>query len=375
MHFTYKYINHEIEKFQAYLDFLFYEVWCVASGDFDEEKLNGNPELKQIYIDLGNIDINQKGGTSAKFFNSHIEKIYAEFLKLDQTQIERLKVGYAANNNIEAICTDKSTLPLLYSELKEEHPELTKLLKSFYEKLYGSESPFNLKIFGNLNKYIIRSHYFDFMKANKREVCPFCGLTHLKGNNHDCREAYDHYLPKSLYPFSPLNFKNLAPICHECNSSYKKVKIPIEQRDPLNKKMKRGFAFYPYAEQHPVIKFDVKLKSTDIKNLTPTDIDVEISSAGSEEQIESWKRVFGLDERYKATLCNPDDGRAWVNSIIEGYDNALSLGTTLTREQYYQAQYIDAAFQPVTEKGFIKAPFLAACKDGGVFDNQRLSTS
>ena len=79
-------------------------------------------------------------------------------------------------------------------------------------------------------------------------------------------------------------------------------------------------------------------------------------------------RVFGLEERYKASLCSPDDGKAWVNSIIEGYDNAIALGSTLTRAQYFEAQYIDAKFQPETEKGFIKAPFLEACKNKGVFN-------
>ena len=49
MIFTYKYIDHEIEKFQKILDFLFYDVWLFAEGTFDVEKLNGNLILKDIY--------------------------------------------------------------------------------------------------------------------------------------------------------------------------------------------------------------------------------------------------------------------------------------------------------------------------------------
>lgn len=369
MHFTYTYIEHEVEKFQEYLDFLFYEVWCKADGDFDAEKLNGNPDLKQIYIDLGNIEIDAKGGKSANFFNSHIESIYAEFLKLTVDQIDKLKAGYEANNNVEGLCTDKNVVPLLYADFTEEEKDLAKLLKSFYGNLYGSSSPFNLVIFGDLKNNILPNHYFEFMEENKREVCPFCGLTHLKSNNHGCREAYDHYLPKALYPFNPLNFRNLAPMCNECNSSYKKAKIPIKDSDPIDKDKDRKFAFYPYSDISPSISCNVNLNSSNISALTPADIELEIVSAGNEEQIESWKRVFGLDERYKASLCSPDDGKAWVNSIIEGYNNAVALGSPLTREQYYNAQYFDAAFQPETEKGFIKAPFLAACKEIGVFDH------
>jgi len=368
MHFTYKYIEHDVEKFQEYLDFLFYEVWCKADGEFDAEKLNGNPELKQIYIDLGKIEIDQKGGKSADFFNSHIKNIYAEFLKLDNDQIDSLKAGYEANNNVEGLCTSKDIIPLLYSELKKTHKVLSKLLKSFYKKLYGSESPFNLVVFGDLKKELIPSHYFQFMEENGREVCPFCALLHLKGNNHGCREAYDHYLPKALYPFNPMNFKNLAPMCNECNSSYKKTKIPIDRSNPLKGDVQRELAFYPYGTESPDIKFEVKLNSTKIGTLTPDDIEVQITAEGFEEQIQSWKRVFGLEERYKATLCSPDDGKAWINSIIEGHEIAKAQGSTLTKEQFYEAQYIDAAFQPQTEKGFIKAPFLQACKEQGIFD-------
>ena len=161
------------------------------------------------------------------------------------------------------------------------------------------------------------------MEANKREVCPFCGLLHLKANNHGCREAYDHYLPKAIFPFSPINFKNLAPMCNECNSSYKTTKVPIEKSNPVEDEEARKLAFYPYAEDSPTIKFQVQINTADINNLVPDDIQIEITSAENDEQIESWIRVFGLEERYKASLCSPDDGKAWVNSIIEGYDNAV----------------------------------------------------
>lgn len=363
MHFTYQYIKHDIEELQEILDFLFYDVWCKAEGEFDADKLDGHPKLKQIYIDLGNTE-----GVAATFFNSHVENIYAEFLKLDEDQINQLKEGYKNNNNIEGLCTDKTIQPLLYKQIEAEHPDLAKLFKSFYGNLYGSSSPFNLVIFGDMKNKLIPDHYFKLMKANKREVCPFCGLLHLKANNHGCREAYDHYLPKAIFPFSPMNFKNLAPMCNECNSSYKTTKIPIEKSNPVEDEEARKLAFYPYAEDSPNIEFQVQINTADIDSLVPKGIEIEITSAGYDEQIESWVRVFGLEERYKASLCSPDDGKAWVNSIIDGYNNAVALGSTLTREQYYEAQYIDAKFQPETEKGFIKAPFLESCKDKGVFN-------
>ncbi|MEO0584230.1 MAG: hypothetical protein AAF135_18595 [Bacteroidota bacterium] len=345
------------------LDFLFFEVWCKADGEFDADKLDRHPRLKQIYIDLGNTE-----GIAATFFNSHVENIYAEFLKLEENEINYLKEGYRNNNNIEGLCTDKTIQPLQYKDIEAKNIALAKLLKDFYGSLYGSSSPFNLVIFDDLKNKLIPDHYFKFMEANKREVCPFCGLLHLKANNHGCREAYDHYLPKAKYPFNSVNFKNLAPMCNECNSSYKKAKVPIEKRNPLEDEEVRKLAFYPYAEDSPNVEFQVQIHTADINSLVPDDITIEITSAGYDEQIESWKRVFGLEERYKASMCSPDDGKAWVNSILGGYDNAVALGYKKSREDYYEAQYFDAMFQPQTEKGFIKAPFLAACKSKGVFD-------
>ena len=39
-------------------------------------------------------------------------------------------------------------------------------------------------------------------------LCPFCGLGDIKGVHHTKRETYVHYLPKALYPFNSINFRN-----------------------------------------------------------------------------------------------------------------------------------------------------------------------
>lgn len=151
MLFTYKYVQHDAEKLQEFLDFLFYEVWLMAEGDFDAEKLNGCPELKQIYIDFGNLDL--KWGN---FFNRSIERIYAEFEKINDDDFKlELFDSYHANNNIEILCNDKTKIPKSYAEIKAKNPELEGALNYFYSKLYGTESPFNLEAFGQLNKKII----------------------------------------------------------------------------------------------------------------------------------------------------------------------------------------------------------------------------
>jgi hypothetical protein len=55
----------------------------------------------------------------------------------------------------------------------------------------------------------IELHYKDFVKVNDEDRCPFCGINDLKGQYVERREAYDHYLPKDIYPFNSINFLNL----------------------------------------------------------------------------------------------------------------------------------------------------------------------
>ncbi|CAM3624920.1 hypothetical protein FLGE108171_06800 [Flavobacterium gelidilacus] len=370
MLFTYNYIPHHIEKLQEYLDFLFFEVWCKADGDFNVDKLENHGELQQIYIDLGNLE-----GAWASFFNGSIETIYKEFLKLDSVYITELINNYEINNNIENLCYNKDLLPLTYDDIKENNPNLAKALKDFYSKIYGSNSPFNLEVFGFLNKVLITDYDTQFMTANNKEICPFCGINHLKGNNHSYREAYDHFIPKGTYPFNTLNFKNLTPMCNECNSTYKLTKVPIFKKnpkkiDPIKNKDNRSLAFYPYAENHPVIEFSVKINTSNILQLKTDEIELSIDSKGYEEQIESWIRVFGLDERYKALLCSPSAGKDWFNSIMDEYQNAEALSDINGAEQYYNVILKDARKNIISGQGFIKSVFLEECKSKGLFEKK-----
>jgi hypothetical protein len=80
--------------------------------------------------------------------------------------------------------------------------------------------------------------------TNTAGKCPFCGIGNIKSPHHTKREAHNHYLPKALYPFNSINVRNLAPTCHECNSTYKLSKDPAH-----NDAKRRRKAFNPYMSQ------------------------------------------------------------------------------------------------------------------------------
>lgn len=367
MLFTYKYISHDIEKLQEYLDFLFFEVWINANGDFDAEKLNNNPDLKRIYIDFGNVDYypntakKSQKGKSEYFFNSSIEKIHKEFAKLTDIQKQEIKEWYISNNSVELLCNDKTKIPVNYTELKAKYKDLEKEINDFYTNLYGNSSPFNLRAFGRLSKDLLPSHYKAFMTENKEGLCPFCGISKVDGNIVDTREAYDHYLPKSLYPFNSLNFKNLSPMCDKCNSRNKGAE------DPINFSNGRQLAFYPFSCNHPQINISVRLKTKDIRNIKENEIDIFINSPGYEEQIESWKRVFGIEKRYKELCCDKNEGIAWFASVVDGFENAKHLGVT-DFDEWVEFKIKDAGVNELSSYGFLKKCFLEECKTKGLFN-------
>ena len=367
MLFPYKYIKHEVEKFQKYSDFLFLEVWCKAKKPFSSNLLIRMPELKLIYERLHNED-----SDGAIFFNSHIESIYDDFRHLQKQDRDILKKWYKLNNDIDALCQDKYLQPISYEKLIREYPTVGKKIKTFYTSLYGTGSPFNLLAFGDLGE-IVSKHYFEFMKINDEEICPFCGLISMKGIHHSKREAYDHFMPKAKYPFTSINFKNLAPMCHDCNSSYKLSKEPLMHIDPIKKKVSniRRRAFYPYSLKKWSFKTKIQLNNKDIVNLSSPDIIIKFTSINSYshlDQIESWNETFGIDERYKARILGKRGAKKWFQEFAE-LENLKKLepDNEATIQRFYEMKIKEIDADPLDNGNFIKKAFLEECKNKGLF--------
>jgi len=358
MLFTYKYVHgHEIEKFQRYCNFLFLKVWLPAKGKFSSAKLRGFPELQKIYERLHYED--SKG---AQFFNGHIEMIFNHFLPLSKTERKKMKKWYLINNKIEALCCDKRIIPKSYKSLEKKYPDLTKHVKSFYSKLYDTESPFTLAAFGDLKK-IKANHYGKFIDLNfggHEGICPFCGINSIKGNDHTKLEAYDHYLPKGTYPFNSINFRNLSPACHECNSSYKHEKDPTRNLDPIVKNRVRRKSFYPYSKRKPSIDINIGFNKYHDK-LTKGEITITFNST-EKEQVESWDETYGITERYKAKLLGDFSGRAWYDKFENGIHIARKkYNPNLTYAEWAQDLIDECDENPLVDMQFLKKPFFQEC--------------
>ncbi|MBI1907060.1 MAG: hypothetical protein HYS20_12635 [Rhodocyclales bacterium] len=353
MLFPYVYVPHQMEKMQTFIDFIFFEVWCKApeSGQYGLELFEANPDLHEVMTAFHYDD--SKG---AEFFSGHVERIYSLFAALTPAQIDQFRLWYCANNDIEKVCANDSAASMArYGDFPVEFKDVRDQLKSFFKDLYSHLDLAALKAkIGDIN-----DHYNNaFWSENKSGICPFCGVGHIKGPHHTKREAYDHYLPKSLYPFNSANFRNLVPACHECNTSYKQGK------DPLDAAGRRRKAFYPYTASGIAIEVTVALRDADIAKLTPEDIIVHFGPAAVEEEIGTWTDMYGIEERYKAELCGKNRGLYWLQQVLDEWKedgrNPIDHLKTVGRQ---------AQNSPYAECNFLKNAFLEECLAKGVFDS------
>lgn len=347
MLFPYTYVPHQMEKMQEFIDFIFYEVWCKASanGPFSLNLFDANPDLREVMEAFFYSD-----AQGADFFYGHVERIYGLFSALTSAQISQFQMWYQGNNDLENVCAnDPATNLARYADITEKHEEIAIQLGTFFKGLY-SQSLLNLAV---LRTKIgdIDEHYQAFVSSNKSGKCPFCGIGDIKGSHHSKREAYDHYLPKALYPFNSINFRNLAPACHECNSTYKLSK------DPAHNSTGRRKSFYPFATTTQPIDIQVTLPHSNIENLKPDEIQLNFGPAAINEEIETWKEVYCIEERYKAKFCSTD-AKDWIEQF-----------RILNRRFHCPGrEYIEDIenSDPFSNMNFLKRAFLKACEANGL---------
>lgn len=358
MLFSYTYVPHGMEKMQEFIDFIFYEVWCKAPIGlaFSLDLFESEPDLADVLSVFG---FSAKAPARGKEFYADIKSIYELFATLAPPHIAQLRQWYQANNNIEMICAnDPAVLIARYSDIAAINPGLSGKLAAFFKELYSQKlldlSALRAKI-GQIDE-----HYDAFMQTNATEKCPFCGISDMLGIYHSKREAYDHFLPKGLYPFNSINFRNLVPACHCCNSSYKTTIDPsYSPKDPAGEITRRK-SFYPYSTNSNRIEVVIELGTSDIDRLTPADIRLTFGPATVHEEIDTWKALYGIDERYKAKCCGVD-AKDWLEQVrILGDTHGVTPDATLATVQE------QTAIKPFANSNFLKLAFLEGCQRVGL---------
>lgn len=360
MLFTYTYVPHQMERMQRFINFIFYQVWCRARklDGYDLTLFDANPPLKEIMLSFA-YDHTAAGDR----FSSQVQSIFQSFAQLSREQTAQFKRWYQGNNNLEKVCANVPNAQLArYADIAVRYKELSEQLSTFFKGLY-SQSLLDLAA---LRAKIgdIDDHYKNFVQINKVGKCPFCGISDLLSEYHTKREAYDHYLPKALYPFNSINFRNLVPACHYCNSSYKTSKNPAyTPKDPAGA-VRRRAVFYPYKPVTHAIELQVTLQTSDIENLAPNDIALQFGPEAVAEEIDTWKDIYGIEERYKAKLCGENDGKYWLMQVLDEWRedgrNPSDFLTALARQ---------TRTRPYADCNFLRKPFLEACNARGLLQD------
>jgi hypothetical protein len=258
----YKPITHDIFKLQEMLEHLVCLVWCEACDDACETKLNA--EFKTLYDNYG-------------WLKKEVDAIYNKCKPLTADERKAIKDAFVTNNKIEELCNGSKPVYLddLPAQVKDD---IKPLLVDFYETLLEKA-----KVPGTKKDY-----YEKLIKESDFQYCPGCGLIDFEHEDSKYREAFDHYLPKSEYPFASVNFHNLVPLCYKCNSDRKKTKDPIE---------KGRKAFYPFANGEHNISIAMEIDpNKDVDNLDRDDLTVNIT--GETDKIDTWNWLFDIAERY-----------------------------------------------------------------------------
>ncbi|AEO74724.1 HNH endonuclease [Pseudomonas aeruginosa] len=344
---------------QTFIDFIFHDVWCKAPIGlvFHPDLFEDNPDLKEVMVEFG---FSAQAAARGKVFYKDVKAIYELFASLSPQEIDQFKQWYQGNNDLEKVCANDPVAHLVrYADIPVAHKGLAEQLAIFFKGLY-SQSLLDLAA---LRAKIgdIDDHYQTFVQTNKAGKCPFCGINDLLGEYHSKREAYDHYLPKALYPFNSINFRNLVPACHHCNSSYKTSKDPAyTPKDPARAVQRRA-VFYPYKTVPHTIELQVVLHQTDIDKLSPADITLQFGPAAITEELGTWKDVYCIEERYKNKLCGENDGKYWLTQVLDEWKedgrDPTEFMTTLARQTQKR---------PYADCNFLRKPFLDACKKIGV---------
>ncbi|WNJ99925.1 hypothetical protein L2D14_00515 [Thalassospiraceae bacterium LMO-JJ14] len=327
-------------------------VWCAAPGGapYSLDLFNGNAELREV---MDAFDVSDAYG--ADLFNGHVQQIYEIFATLTAGEIAQISSWYSGNNDLEAVCANDPTNQIArYADIKAMNEGLAELLGEFFKALY-SERVLGLAA---LKEKIgdIKDHYKSFVAVNNEGKCPFCGLSDMKSENHEKREAYDHFLPQALYPFNTVNFRNLAPTCHECNTTYKLAK------DPAIRNGVRRKSFYPYSAIPSGLEITITINSNDFQKISVDEIALEYGPVAKSEEIDTWRDLYSIDERYKAKCCGTNDGKYWIVQILDEWtiDGRLP-------QDYLDTLARHAARSPLADSNFLKKTFLEGCKNAGAF--------
>ena len=242
--------------------------------------------------------------------------LHREIKQLGNSEKALLLRTFRNHSSVEKICGEITFSPKNIFDLPAS---LVAVLKELGNYLYSSVLR-NSKFVGLecVNDSVVK-HYSRFISKNG-EVCCFCGMRtytdQLSGAtmSDQWSPAYDHYLPKKFFPLTTVNFKNLIPICTNCNSKGKGQINPGYCPDN-----NRRLSYYPYCgNDMPKLEYKLRINSEDVMDQDIWDVKLLLNGVDEEEQQkrQTWDSLFKITSRLRHRLnVNYKD---WVRQALGG---------------------------------------------------------
>ncbi len=275
MIYTYTYYVSDVNKLNGFV-LKFFNRIEFETGDFSNDFFE-----QEFYDNL----VCKHTGILLKPF----KQIYAIIKGWEQTKKTELCEAIRKSNDIENICNG-SVRPTKAAEIE---PTVNKLLVTLFKKLYKDV------LFGKFFKPHYgdrKTHYHLFRQHanNEYENCPACGIRPMHTSLDDITDQYDHYLPKDIYPFLSVNFKNLVPICSDCNMALVKHNNDILSHT--------GKVFYPFDVTHQAITFEITIAKND-SDLEKIEWQIDyLCAVGQDDELTAWKAIYKIEDRHKKHL-------------------------------------------------------------------------
>ena len=203
--------------------------------------------------------------------------------------------------------------------------------------------------FERLTDFGVRDRQYRIIhKSLSYKICPFCGCEYFESTKGP-REALDHYLAKSKYPFAASNLRNLAPMGYKCNSLYKKAKDILYRDDGTRRK-----AFDPYNAPGLIPSLSRSVVNNGVNGGIISQWIVDFSLAG--EETETWSSVFKIRERYERDFLDEHSFNAWLGEFQSWHKKSnhalVDDKTLLSAVNKYSEFLIDGGFN---DRAFLKA--------------------
>ena len=268
---TYKYLDSVHGKLHEFVIAFFNRIEF-ETGDFDDAFFD--PEFLVIVK------------RHPKVLRQRCKEIYNAIRGWDQNDRSTLCKQIRESNEIENICKGNYKPPVI----DQNNTGVMGLLRELFMALYNQV--LDGKGFRDKYQTKLRDHFDAFSRLNIEITrCPICGIADLKKHHDETRDQYDHYLPKALYPFSSINFRNLVPSCKECNSfDAKGAKDTIA--------ISTGRIFFPYDQAHKGIVVEVNVSKDDEK-IENIEWKIKyISPDNKKDEVQSWINIYKIKERH-----------------------------------------------------------------------------